>query len=67
MTLIHEKGSELHWKDVRELVVGERTIRTFLAPGVSIKRVSKPVFVAASAVIVPKSSVSYPEGFCFYY
>ena len=23
MTLIHEKGSELHWKDVRELVVGE--------------------------------------------
>lgn len=26
VTLIHEKGSELHWKDVRELVVGERTI-----------------------------------------
>lgn len=24
MTLIHEKGSELHWKDVRELVVGEQ-------------------------------------------
>lgn len=23
MTIIHEKGSELHWKDVRELVVGE--------------------------------------------
>lgn len=23
MTMIHEKGSELHWKDVRELVVGE--------------------------------------------
>uniref|UniRef100_A0A7N8X514 plus-end-directed kinesin ATPase n=1 Tax=Mastacembelus armatus TaxID=205130 RepID=A0A7N8X514_9TELE len=23
VTLIHEKGSELHWKDVRELVVGE--------------------------------------------
>lgn len=22
MTIIHEKGSELHWKDVRELVVG---------------------------------------------
>ena len=25
VTLIHEKGSELHWKDVRELVVGEST------------------------------------------
>lgn len=24
VTLIHEKGSELHWKDVRELVVGEQ-------------------------------------------
>lgn len=23
MTIVHEKGSELHWKDVRELVVGE--------------------------------------------
>lgn len=23
VTIIHEKGSELHWKDVRELVVGE--------------------------------------------
>lgn len=23
MTIIHEKGSELHWKDVRELVVGK--------------------------------------------
>uniref|UniRef100_A0A8C7FLV7 plus-end-directed kinesin ATPase n=1 Tax=Oncorhynchus kisutch TaxID=8019 RepID=A0A8C7FLV7_ONCKI len=23
VTLIHEKGSELHWKDVRELVVGD--------------------------------------------
>uniref|UniRef100_A0A8C2DN08 plus-end-directed kinesin ATPase n=1 Tax=Cyprinus carpio TaxID=7962 RepID=A0A8C2DN08_CYPCA len=23
VTLIHEKGSELHWKDVRELVVGQ--------------------------------------------
>lgn len=23
VTLIHEKGSELHWKDVRELVVGK--------------------------------------------
>uniref|UniRef100_A0A674N457 plus-end-directed kinesin ATPase n=1 Tax=Takifugu rubripes TaxID=31033 RepID=A0A674N457_TAKRU len=28
VTLIHEKGSELHWKDVRELVVGEQTIYT---------------------------------------
>lgn len=26
VTLIHEKGSELHWKDVRELVVGERSL-----------------------------------------
>lgn len=25
MTIIHEKGNELHWKDVRELVVGEYT------------------------------------------
>uniref|UniRef100_A0A8D3D2I9 plus-end-directed kinesin ATPase n=1 Tax=Scophthalmus maximus TaxID=52904 RepID=A0A8D3D2I9_SCOMX len=25
VTLIHEKGSELHWKDVRELVVGEQS------------------------------------------
>ncbi|TRZ03734.1 hypothetical protein DNTS_009734, partial [Danionella cerebrum] len=25
VTLIHEKGSELHWKDVRELVVGQCT------------------------------------------
>lgn len=27
VTLIHEKGSELHWKDVRELVVGEPSVR----------------------------------------
>lgn len=26
VTLIHEKGSELHWKDVRELVVGECSV-----------------------------------------
>lgn len=26
VTLIHEKGSELHWKDVRELVVGELSL-----------------------------------------
>lgn len=26
VTLIHEKGSELHWKDVRELVVGEYSV-----------------------------------------
>lgn len=32
VTLIHEKGSELHWKDVRELVVGKQTIYTFLQP-----------------------------------
>jgi hypothetical protein len=36
VTIIHEKGSELHWKDVRELVVGEyihrlRTKPSFLA------------------------------------
>jgi len=23
VTIIHEKGNELHWKDVRELVVGK--------------------------------------------
>uniref|UniRef100_A0A8C3RD15 plus-end-directed kinesin ATPase n=1 Tax=Cyanoderma ruficeps TaxID=181631 RepID=A0A8C3RD15_9PASS len=27
VTIIHEKGSELHWKDVRELVVGETFYR----------------------------------------
>uniref|UniRef100_A0A8V5H4S9 plus-end-directed kinesin ATPase n=1 Tax=Melopsittacus undulatus TaxID=13146 RepID=A0A8V5H4S9_MELUD len=26
VTIIHEKGSELHWKDVRELVVGESVV-----------------------------------------
>uniref|UniRef100_A0A8C0FR14 plus-end-directed kinesin ATPase n=1 Tax=Bubo bubo TaxID=30461 RepID=A0A8C0FR14_BUBBB len=29
VTIIHEKGSELHWKDVRELVVGEYIALTF--------------------------------------
>ncbi|XP_034446893.1 kinesin-like protein KIF1B isoform X8 [Hippoglossus hippoglossus] len=28
VTLIHEKGSELHWKDVRELVVGRIRTKT---------------------------------------
>lgn len=53
MTLIHEKGSELHWKDVRELVVGERTIYVFLKP-LSFKtpHMCKAVFVTDSAVIV---------------
>uniref|UniRef100_A0A670J557 plus-end-directed kinesin ATPase n=1 Tax=Podarcis muralis TaxID=64176 RepID=A0A670J557_PODMU len=26
VTIIHEKGNELHWKDVRELVVGKRPL-----------------------------------------
>lgn len=59
MTLIHEKGSELHWKDVRELVVGEQTIYAFLQPLFlqQLKSLCKVVFVTGSAVIVPKFSV----------
>uniref|UniRef100_A0A672IBQ0 plus-end-directed kinesin ATPase n=1 Tax=Salarias fasciatus TaxID=181472 RepID=A0A672IBQ0_SALFA len=42
VTLIHEKGSELHWKDVRELVVGkqellrERVLCGFLIKGLGL-------------------------------
>uniref|UniRef100_A0A3Q1F2F3 plus-end-directed kinesin ATPase n=1 Tax=Acanthochromis polyacanthus TaxID=80966 RepID=A0A3Q1F2F3_9TELE len=34
VTLIHEKGSELHWKDVRELVVGDTVEVHFSCPSV---------------------------------
>lgn len=35
MTIIHEKGSELHWKDVRELVVGAYIPSLWTEPGSS--------------------------------
>lgn len=66
MTLIHEKGSELHWKDVRELVVGEQTIDAIsTASIVYIKSICKTVFLAGSSVVVPMFSV-YHSVNCFH-
>ncbi|KAK1898146.1 Kinesin-like protein KIF1B [Dissostichus eleginoides] len=52
VTLIHEKGSELHWKDVRELVVGKMLMScAALCPSGRIRSKAEVDDSAADAVL----------------